>query len=176
MSNFRLVGILLGAVLVWQGYIQKKVPQPTPSPNPVINVDTDPDSLPQAPSGSVAASSQPLVTLLTGQSDDAIKLARAFKGWSELLGRSTKITTTAQFQKVYVDATRILLEKHQIAGKYQGKIDTVVNATVLASFTEAGLVENGTVKSMEWNAATSAAAVKAFDAVSYQCYMAFQGS
>ena len=185
-----------GLALAYNGYMEGKVappsptppvvvpddPRPSPPPSPVpttIKVVTRPDErlapVPTIPG--VVSASAPIRQILLGHPDDAITLARTFSAWAKLIARDSGLKTTDEFQQAYLGAMQIIVQTHELAGKYQ--LNPAIDATIKAAFANAGLTDlqdNNRVKSGPWDAAAQQSAGAAFDAISYQCFRAFLDS
>ncbi len=195
MGNvLRIIGISVGLLTAYTGYYEKPS---TPSPAPVVPAPDTPTPVtptPVVPEGSsikiitpadetiapaptnpaLLTVSAPIKQTLTGHPDDAIKLARAFHQWSQLIARDKTLKTTDEFQQAYIEATQVLFQQTQLAAKGYS-INQPSDATFDAAFEAVGLLDTSTrnVKSGEWNATAQGAAAAAFDAISYQCFQAF---
>lgn len=182
-EKIRIIVLVVGSLLAWNGYQERFAPDPTPTPvvptpdNPTptpvtpdgtIKVVIEPNrNFPPAPSNSsVLEASNPIrLALATSASrNDAFRIADTFRSWQELVQVDSRITTTQQFRNVYVEANAILLKKTALSKDYKNQLNTAMDAT----FRAAGLANEG-----PWNAQTKEAASVAFGAVSYQAYQAF---
>lgn len=180
MQHLKTLVVVAGTLLAYHGYVNGKKPKPSPVPDPgpapsvtvISEADTD---FPSAPTGTLAVASLPVrsVLLSKGTPDDAIRLARAYRSFAELLSRRPSIKSTADFRDIYIASTQALLKKTSVDGRYAGSLDTAINNTIVASFAEFKLVENGEILSTTWTDACANAAEQAFKAVSYQCFQAF---
>lgn len=185
MQTIRTLLVVTGIYLAWAGYQEGKVEVPDDdNPTPIsvpegstVKIISEGDKdFPSAPTGLVATASLPIraVLLERGTAEDAIKLARTFRGWAELLSRRPEIKTTADFHKAYVDANKVLFTRHPLAGKWGDQLNKAFDATISAAFQEKGLTEpDGKVKAVAWDANCALAAETAFNAISYQCFQAF---
>lgn len=191
METIKTLLILAGLGLAYNGYAEmnkdvtptpppvvnpdNSTPIPTPAPLGSIQIISDQDSIPPAPANSeLLSTSLPIKQALMGNPADALKLARTFRGWSQLITQTQEIKTTSEFQNAYIKSMIVLLARHQMAGKYA--LNQPMDATFLAAFRAVGLVDGNTVKSAEWSPTAAQAAAQAFDAASYQCYQAFAES
>jgi len=82
-----------------------------------------------------------LDTIMVGQADDALELARAFKQWAILMSHSETIKDLVQFDKVRVLALQDMFRNAPLKGQYGGKIDEVLKSTYEAAVTS--VVKNG---------------------------------
>lgn len=177
MFQKSLATVLLVGGLVFAGhgwYVGGKstpIPKPSPASPTVIKIISDlDDPFPQTPlSPAVLAASTPIRTVLKGNPEDAIKLARTFRAWSDLIHRDTTLKTMGQFRAAYVRSVQVLAQKSKLAGKYKGKIDAAIDATMNAAFN----APSGVQDTVPFTDVSRASAVVALDAVSYQCYQAF---
>jgi hypothetical protein len=188
METIRTIVVLAGLGLLYNGYVSSKTPVAPPSPNVPVNPD-DPHPIPVGPGSTIqiiskddvppsapinpqiAAASSPIRQILAGNPQDALKLARTFTGWSELIGGNLSLKTVSEFQTSLQEATGILFARHKMAGKYG--LVAPINATMNASFAASGLVEKDGIAAGPWTPAASQAAKQALDAIAYQCFQAF---
>ena len=189
-----------GLLLMWNGYQEGKdvtpdpVPVPSPDPNPspspapgpvvptpvpvtpgtTLKIVVDPpEQLAPAPNPAFVASAAPLYAALKGHPDDALKLARAYAAWANLIATDSSLKTTQQFQQAYTSAMQVLLSKHAIAGKYSHKL---THDPMIAVFTAAGLADGTNMKAEAWSPAAAQAAKDAFNLISYECFRAYADS
>lgn len=194
LDLLRTLGVAGCLFLAYNGYAAGKAnPSPDPVVDPIVDPDDstpDPDSIagikvitsppeslaPAPANAAVAAASLPIVQVLSGHGDDAIKLARAFRQWADLIARDSTIKSTDEFQQAYVEAMQVLFQRHSLAGKYP--LNAPTDATFDAAFANAGLIDAATnqVKSGPWTPQAQAAAAEAFNAISYQCFKAYLAS
>lgn len=180
LKVIRIIAMLGGLALAWDGYQEGKsdVTPPTPvvTPDTPIKITIEGDEkIPPAPTGTVAEASASVkaVLLAKGTALDSIKLARTFRSWAELLARKPGLKTTADFRTSYVQANTVLFQRHGTAGKWGNSLNEAFDKTLTAAFANRGLVENGGIKAVPWDAACASAAEEAFNAISYQCFQAF---
>lgn len=184
LQTLRIIAVLAGLALAYDGYQAGKdgSPDPSPTPTPVVTPDTPikitidgNEAIPPAPTGTVAEASLPIkTTLLTkGTALDSIKLARTFRSWAELLARKPGLKTTSDFRNAYIAANTVLFTRHGSAGKWGNSLNEAFDKTLVASFANKGLVENGAIKAAAWSPEAASAAEEAFNAISYQCFQAF---
>lgn len=185
MDILKVIAVAGGLLLLYNGYNENVVPSPDPSPSPAPVIPDGPgvtvkiisdtnEPIPGAPgNASVAAASAPVRSILAADPNDAIKLARAFKGASELIGRNSSIKTTPEFQGAFQEFLEILFEKHGLSAKGYPLL-APIQATLVAAFSSVpGGVENGTVVAGPWTPAHAVAAQEALNALSYQAYQGF---
>lgn len=96
-------------------------------PSNVI-LDVSEEVFPPAPQNALGTVLEPLKTILKGQSQDSLVIARAFRDFATLSARTPGAVTLKEYSEDYKNALRILLTNTGLAGKYQGRIDEVVNA------------------------------------------------
>lgn len=190
-----------GLLLMWNGYQEgKDVPtpapapapdvppspvptpgpvNPSPSPTPIVPGTTlkivvdPPEQLAPAPNPSYLPSAAPLYAALKGHPDDALKLARAYAAWANLIATDGTLRTTQEFQQAYTSAMQVLLAKHAIAGKYSHKLTHDPMIAVLTSY---GFADGSTMNSGAWTPQIAQASAEAFNLVSHECFRAYVDS
>jgi len=198
MELIKTIVMGAGLLLMWNGYQEGKdptpptpapsplpAPDPSPGPNPspvpgpivpgtTLKIVVDPpEQLAPVPNPSYLSSAAPLYAALKGHPEDALKLARAYAAWANLIATDGTLRTTQEFQQAYTSAMQVLLAKHAIAGKYSHKL---TNDPIVAVFTAAGLADGTTVKAEAWTPVAGNAAKEAFNLISHECFRAYADS
>lgn len=188
MVNIIRIGLMLaGAYVAYNGY-QNGKSAPVPdivAPDIPVGASVQILSTPSAPvpiaptNPAVANASLPAVdVLLQGSEEGAWKWAHVYRGWKDLIARRPAIKTTTDFHRAYVDASLVLLNKHQAAKESGVRLNPIAEATLIAAFQAKGLTEaddkgQQRIKAMPWNDQCSQAAEEAFSALSFQAFEAF---
>ena len=130
---------------------------------------------PPKPSSSLESLLEPLRGCLRGEPQDALVLGRAFKHWAVLIGRSQEIKDLNHFSVRYKNAVRILLSSTDIEGKYDGKIDKILNAAYKENL---GYLhdKNGAITSFEITPKVRSSMVDWANAASWNFYQVFEES
>lgn len=130
MAN--IIRLLLLAGTVYLGVLGYNKDQ-EPSPAPVGPVDrlelvleTETETFPGTPTIALQAILRDLDSIMVGQPDDALQLARAYKHWAILMSHSQTIGDLVQFDKVRVLALQDMFKTAPLKGNYQGQIDKVL--------------------------------------------------
>lgn len=180
--NLQTIALCVGALIFYNGWVSRDVKPSPDNPNvPVvvpdgttINVIVPPGEVQVvAPSNpAVASASAGIKTALLSNPQfdpaDAAKLARTWIGWKELIANDQYIKTTAEFHKIWGDASLVLLRRHNMAPKAYALV-APVSSTFDAAIKATGMTET----SADMTPAIRAAIVSAVDAMAYQAWQAF---
>lgn len=182
MDALKVIALIMGGLLLYNGYVEKG-PSPTPdNPSPVVVPDDQSvtikiisdanEPIPALPGNpAVASASAPIRQILSVDPNDAVKFARSTAGFAELIGRSSAIKTTGEFQSALMEAFEILYQRR---GFQKYALNAPIQATLIAAFSSVpGAVSGGNLAPIDWTPATQAAALEALNALSYQGYQAF---
>lgn len=177
MSNTKLIALLLGGYLAYTGYTNT-TPTPdnptpdNPKPDIIVEVRSEPvEDYVEITDETLQTLSLPIVDILKSNPDDAIKLARAYQGWSKLLARTTAVDTTEQFQNAYKEAVEILFRNY-LSKNYSGSLAEPFKAVIVECFKQQGLADKE-VYEAAWSPKAAEAAELAFQTIAARCYEAF---
>ena len=174
---------LIGALLLLVGY-NKDNPDPGPSPQPPAPVVTEikvilvpnqaEEPFPDPPTNpKIEEAISPLQEMFHDDPNDALILARTFRGWAELIARDEALKTGEQFSSVYVRSTQIIFARHSIAGKYRGKIDKVVNNAIRAALDLPASDVSGVPSNLALSPEVRQKLAEGLAGVSYGCLQAY---
>ena len=172
-SQVLLLGV--AALLLYMKYVPPSIsPTPidpvTPHTEVVVLPDTNFPSAPSSPQ--LKSLAEQLLPILSQEKEDAMALASAYRSWADLIARDEQLKNTQQLRDVYKSATIAMFIKTNLAGKYQGKIDTIVEQMVISNLKSQGLETGYEIVSLTPPIRQSMKEV--LEAVSWACYTAFQ--
>lgn len=178
MKAAQILALAVSAIIAYDGYTNKKEGNdvsPVIPPNDLIIDVQIADEQYDAPSDAdLLKIVSPITDVLITEPDDALTVARVFHQWASLLGSSSELNTTQEFQQAYQEANRILVTHYFPPGKYAGKLNEHLNGAIEHSFKKRNLTgPDGNVMPGPWNAECKAAAEEAFNAIAFAAFDAF---
>ena len=131
-NTIRLLMFAAAMFLGYVGYQKQDRPSPDPPTPPVITpdrveliIESETETFPSMPSTGLVEALKALDSLVTDP-DDALKLARAFKHWSNQIRYDSYITNLTKYQEVRVGSLRSLVQADKLNGRYEGQVEAVL--------------------------------------------------